>query len=122
MKTLKSLSKKGVTLNFSYCHRLPERSFFFKGKQLPLCSRCTGINLGYFFMPIFALGFLKISLFWTIIMILPTYIDGTLQAFTNYESNNKLRFITGLISGIGTMSLITIIGVYIGRQILILIN
>lgn len=122
MKILKSLSKKEVTLNFSYCHRLPERSFFFKGKQLPLCSRCTGINLGYFFMPLFALGLIKIPLLWTFLMIIPTYLDGTIQAFTTYQSNNKLRFVTGLISGIGTMSLITFIGVFIGKQILTLIN
>ena len=29
------------------CHQLPERSFFFKGYQLPICARCLGIILGY---------------------------------------------------------------------------
>ena len=73
-------------------------------------------------MPLFALGLIKIPLLWTFLMIIPTYLDGTIQAFTTYQSNNKLRFVTGLISGIGTMSLITFIGVFIGKQILTLIN
>lgn len=40
-------------------------------------------------------------------MVLPTYIDGTIQAYTKYVSNNTLRFITGIVSGIGTMSLVS---------------
>ncbi len=27
------------------CHQLPERSFFFDGRQLPVCARCTGLYL-----------------------------------------------------------------------------
>lgn len=33
---------------FFGCHCLPERSFFIKGKQFPICSRCTGILVGIF--------------------------------------------------------------------------
>ena len=32
--------------NNSGCHQMPERSFFYKGKQFPVCSRCTGVCLG----------------------------------------------------------------------------
>lgn len=113
---------KGAKLSFSYCHRLPERSFFFKGKQLPLCSRCTGINLGYFILPLFILNLISIPLWWSIAMVLPTYIDGTIQAYTKYQSNNFLRFTTGIISGIGTMSLVSITGIAIGKLILTIIN
>jgi len=28
------------------CHQKPERSFFYKKKQFPVCSRCTGIVIG----------------------------------------------------------------------------
>ncbi|APY00379.1 putative membrane protein [Lacinutrix venerupis] len=122
MIKISNYSIKGAKLSFSYCHRLPERSFFYKGKQFPLCARCTGINLAYFLIPVFAFGFIKISLWWSIIMILPTYIDGTIQAYTKYESNNILRFTTGIISGIGTVSLLTIIGIAIGKLILTFIH
>lgn len=122
MKKIKDIKIKGANLHFSFCHQKPERSFFWKGKQLPLCARCTGINLGYFILPFFIFGFIKISLLWTILMILPTYIDGIIQAYLNIESNNTRRFITGLLSGIGTMSLVSKTGIYIGNQILTLIN
>ncbi|MDO5151670.1 MAG: DUF2085 domain-containing protein, partial [Oscillospiraceae bacterium] len=31
------------------CHQRPDRSFFYKGHQFPLCARCTGAVLGQFF-------------------------------------------------------------------------
>ena len=109
-------------LHFTACHQIPARSFFWKGKQFPLCARCTGINLGYFSLPLFLFGIIKIDLLWSILLFLPTYIDGMLQAYMNIESTNSRRFITGTISGIGTMSLVSIVGTFIGNQILLLIN
>ena len=122
MKKIKDLKINGANLHFTFCHQKPERSFFRKGKQFPLCSRCTGINLGYFVLPFFLFGFIKITFLWTFLLIIPTYIDGAIQAYFNIESNNTRRFITGLLSGIGTMSLVSLIGIYIGNQILTLIN
>lgn len=122
MKRIKDFKLKGANLEFTYCHRKPERSFFWKGKQFPLCARCTGINLGYVVLPLFIFGVIKIPLLWTILLIVPTYIDGAVQAYFNIESTNSRRFITGLMSGIGTMSLISIIGIYIGNLILTIIN
>ena len=52
-------------------------------------------------------------------MILPTCLDGISQAYTKWESNNFLRVITGFIAGIGSMSLVSIIGKKIGSYILI---
>ena len=122
MRYIKDLKIRGANIHFTFCHQKPERSFFWKEKQFPLCSRCTGINLGYFILPFFIFNFIKISLLLTVLMIIPTYIDGAIQAYFNIESNNTRRFITGLMSGIGTMSLVSIIGIYIGNQILTLIN
>jgi uncharacterized membrane protein len=28
------------------CHQRPERSFVFRGSQLPVCARCTGLYIG----------------------------------------------------------------------------
>jgi uncharacterized membrane protein len=53
-------------------------------------------------------------------LMLPTYIDGLTQAFFKRESNNILRVTTGLMAGIGGMSLVAIIGKYIGDQILLI--
>ena len=113
---------KNTALHFSFCHQLPERSYFYKGKQLPLCARCTGIYLGYTIFPLFLFDIITLSLFWSLLLVIPTYIDGAIQAYFNVESTNSRRLITGILSGVGTMSLISIFGIYIGNQILTLIN
>ena len=111
-----------VKIQLTYCHRKPERSFFWKGRQFPVCARCTGIHLGYLSMPLFLFNWVQLGLWWSVVLILPTYIDGAVQAFYNKESNNWRRLATGLMAGAGAMSLIAIIGKAIGRLILHLIN
>ncbi len=101
---------------------MPSRSFFWKGKQFPVCARCTGIHLGYLSFPLFTFDIITLDLFWTILFIIPTYLDGLIQAFFEIESNNARRFITGLMAGIGSMSLVAIIGKFIGNQILTLLT
>lgn len=107
-----------VKLHFSFCHRMPERSFFWKGKQFPVCARCTGIHIGYLTFPFFLVGFFHLNIWITLAMFAVTYIDGLLQAFMNIKSTNSRRFITGLLSGVGSMSLVSIIGKSIGKIIL----
>ncbi len=108
----------GKKLEFSFCHRLPERSFFFKGKQFPVCARCTGIHLGYLSFPIFLFSIFSLSLWVSFLILIPTVIDGLTQAFFNRESTNWLRFITGFMAGIGAMALISSIGKFIGNFLL----
>ncbi|GGE68582.1 putative membrane protein [Pedobacter psychrotolerans] len=99
-------------LEFVDCHRLPERSFFFKGKQFPLCARCTGIYVGYaIFIPI--IFFIKINILFALLAIMPTTIDGLTQAYCNRESNNILRFITGIFAGLGLAGISDFIAYYI---------
>lgn len=50
--------------------------------------------------------------------MLPTLLDGLTQAYMHRESTNWLRFITGLIAGVGGMSLVVNIGTFIGNLIL----
>lgn len=87
------------------CHRKPERSFFIKGHQFPVCARCTGFYISlityfiytyYFFVDynIYLLSF-------AIILLIPTAIDGLSQFLEYRESNNTLRLITGLMGGLG---------------------
>lgn len=61
---------------------------------------------------------LKFSLPVTLILILPTLIDGLVQAYASRESNNWMRLITGIMSGIGQMSLTAIIGKSMGYFII----
>lgn len=100
------------------CHRLPHRSFFIKGKQLPVCARCTGMYIGYISFPLFTFDIIHLSLLMTLLFIVPTFIDGLTQAYCNRESNNVLRLITGIFSGIGQMSLVAIIGKSMGYFII----
>ena len=87
------------------CHRLPERTFKIRNHYFPVCSRCTGIYIGAFSYYIFVY-FVYVQYNITVIlaatlMIIPTFLDGLTQFFGFRESNNALRFSTGLIAGIG---------------------
>jgi uncharacterized membrane protein len=108
---------KQTKIHLTLCHRLPHRSFFWKGKQFPVCARCTGIHLGYFSMPIFLFNLWEIPVLWAISMAIPTYLDGIRQYITKRESTNLIRVITGFVAGVGTMSLISGLGQYIGGVI-----
>jgi uncharacterized membrane protein len=109
-----------IKFYITFCHRKPERSFFWKGKQFPVCARCTGIHIGYITFPLFMFNVFTLNIWWTLALMLPTYIDGLTQALFKRESNNFLRVTTGLMAGIGGMSLVAIIGKYIGDQILLI--
>lgn len=87
------------------CHRKPERSFFIKGHQFPVCSRCTGFYISMFAYFIYTYYFfvdynLYLIVF-AIMLLIPTLIDGLTQLFEYRESNNMLRFITGIVGGLG---------------------
>ena len=87
------------------CHQLPERSFFFKGYQLPICARCLGIILGYI-LCIFLLIFnCKLNIYLLFLLILTTLIDWSLQFFNILSSNNIRRLVTGILGGIGLMGI-----------------
>ena len=87
------------------CHRLPERTFKIKNHYFPVCSRCTGIYIGafsYFIFVYFVYVQYNIPVILAaILMVLPTFSDGITQFFGFRESNNTLRFFTGLIAGVG---------------------
>lgn len=101
-----------IKIDFVSCHKLPERSFFYKGKQFPVCARCTGIYVGYIiFIPL--LSFIKIDIYWALLSILPTLIDGLTQAYCNRESNNFFRFFSGLLAGYGLAGLSDFIAYWI---------
>lgn len=103
---------------FKYlCHQRPDRSFFIRGHQLPLCARCTGLVCGTIFFCIYSFLvpiFYSVNLLiFSIIIQLPYILDGTTQYFGLRESNNMLRFITGFIGAVGLIIMARIIKIII---------
>lgn len=87
------------------CHQLPERSFFIKGYQFPLCARCTGLLLGYFIGTLIWV-LKKINIPMCIIMCGVMYIDWKLQDLQILLSTNIRRLVTGIVCGIGYIHII----------------
>lgn len=86
------------------CHQMPERSFFVKEYQFPLCARCTGILIGHI-LALCAAPFYTFSYFiaW---MAFPLAIDGTIQYCFDYESNNTKRILSGILYGFAFTSIL----------------
>lgn len=82
------------------CHKMPSRSFFYKGKQFPICARCTGIFVGYI-IGIITWIFYFPNIVITGLFFIPAGLDGGIQYFTKYESTNMRRLISGILFGIG---------------------
>lgn len=91
--------------NHSGCHQMPERSFFYHGKQFPVCARCTGVFFG-FLAAVFLLLFHRIlpTKFAAFLLALMG-VDWGLQALNIKESTNCRRAVTGFAGGLGLYSL-----------------
>ena len=92
------------------CHRLPERSFFYRGRQLPVCARCTGLAVGYLAYPFFLLRVVSVGFLVAILLLIPCALDGITQHLNWRVSNNTLRMTTGVLCGIGQAGLLVNIG------------
>ena len=99
------------------CHRIPERSFFIKGHQFPVCARCTGFYISlilyFIYTYYFYVYYSPLLLIFAILLLMPTAIDGLTQLFEYRTSNNILRLITGLMGGIGLGIIVKAIKWYI---------
>jgi len=104
---------------FVACHRRADRSFFFRGRQFPVCARCTGILAGYLVYPLFLLDLVALPAWLGLLLNLPAGVDGVTQALGSRSSTNPLRLATGLMSGVGQVALISSAGRAIARLILI---
>ena len=89
----------------TFCHQLPERSFFIAGHQFAVCARCTGLYAG------FTLGLLVYPLIrsltktfapprkWLLISAIPLTVDFSLTFFGIWENTHSSRFLTGFLLG-----------------------
>jgi uncharacterized membrane protein len=66
-----------------------------------ICTRCLAMLLGYLFMPFAVIASITIPMWIPIAMALPLLIDGFTQRWKWRISSNPVRFITGLLFGIG---------------------
>jgi uncharacterized membrane protein len=98
--------KKMRLLDIVPCHRMKSRSITIKGYTLPLCARCTGILLGYLFFPFLLIAGIHLSLWLGLLLNVPMVLDGWTQKRKYRMSNNVLRVITGIMSGLGQSVLI----------------
>ena len=95
------------------CHQKQSRTFAFD--YLGLCARCSGILIGFFLMIL--ISFLKINMLYLLIGAIPLLLDGIIQRFTKYRSNNFRRLITGVFFGPALMVVTSYFYLYSGKLI-----
>lgn len=110
-------------VGYAVCHRIPSHSFFFAGRQLPLCARCTGTFLGALvglFGQAVVLGRRRESEFppLPILLLLVGFIllmmaDGANSylslipgAVHLYQPRQELRLLTGTLNGLALSGLL----------------
>ena len=117
-----TLLGKADVVGYGICHRLPERSFFLNGRQLPLCARCTGTFLGAIvgLVAMLLLGRRRASRLPAVpsLLILVFFIgfwafDGLNSYMTFfpgapnlYEPQNWLRLTTGMLNGLALIIIV----------------
>lgn len=116
-----SLLDKADHVGYAVCHQIPVRSFFFDGRQLPLCARCSGQYLG----ALFGLGVLVVlgrgragllpplSVVFILLGFLALWAFDGLNSYLTlfgglphlYEPSNLLRATTGAMQGVALITL-----------------
>lgn len=93
----------------SGCHQIPERSFFYNGRQFPVCARCTGVAIGQTTAITLALFKRFLSFPKALFLLILMGIDWGIQAIHIKESTNLRRFVTGICGGLGLFSIYILI-------------
>lgn len=86
--------------DYSGCHQMPERSFFYKGRQFPVCARCTGVFIGQLAAVVCNI-FTDISVKISVLFLGIMGVDWSIQEAGIKESTNTRRFLTGILGGFG---------------------
>ncbi|MBQ0051053.1 MAG: DUF2085 domain-containing protein [Treponema sp.] len=96
------------------CHQIPNRSFFYKGYQFPICARCTGVFISAF-ISLICVFLIRIPISICVLMSFVMLIDWLVQAVGIKQSTNKRRLLTGLIGGFGYTTLYYYFVIYLSR-------
>jgi uncharacterized membrane protein len=86
------------------CHQRADRSYFIRGRQIPLCARCLGIVGGCLLAPMCDLR-VTVSILLLVLMV----VDGLIQSRGFRESTNLSRLLTGGGFGIGSGVLLLLV-------------
>ena len=90
--------------NISGCHQLPERSFFYKNRQFPVCARCTGVFIGGV-IGVALFFFYKLPIWLCVLFCLVLLVDWLIQRIGIKPSTNFRRLLTGIVCGAGIWQL-----------------
>lgn len=83
------------------CHRIPERCLVIRGWRMPICARCFGSYLGHATGIIAFIAGVRPAWWLCLVLVIPMWIDWSLQRFKGIMSNNGRRLITGFLGGMG---------------------
>lgn len=95
------------------CHQREDRSFYIKGWQFPVCSRCTGILLGQIIGITLYLFKLRINMIVCMLFLIIMFFDWFIQFKNIKESTNFRRFVTGNFAGIAQIAIVLNVIIYI---------
>ena len=99
------------------CHQMPERSFFYKEYQFPVCARCTGVIIGELIAIFLLIYKIKLNIIISIFLLLIMGFDWFIQFVNLLQSTNIRRLITGISGGIGLTYIYYYLLVYILKLI-----
>ena len=111
------IAKNKITVKLVFCHLMPERSFFYKGRQFPVCARCTGVFIGQI-LSLCVFWFYVPSILALLFCCLICFVDWLLQYCKVVESTNKRRLLTGISGGYGLLTIQLIIIRYICEYVI----
>jgi uncharacterized membrane protein len=100
MGPVMSIRYKSKKFDLAFCHRQEDRCIKLFGHTSFLCARCSGILAGLGLVLLFLyLSLPSITVPWVVSvgLMIPLIVDGCTQFVGLRESNNVLRFISGLI-------------------------
>ena len=85
------------------CHQNSQSSFVIMGKQVAVCSRCTGIYLGAFLSGLILIFFkIKTKQYpYYLLLCVPMLLDVIALHLKFYEPILLLKSITGLLASVG---------------------
>jgi len=103
---------------FIGCHRLSNRSFFIQNRQFHICARCTGLLIGIIIsMPLLLLPIRNFVGYLFPVFLTLLVVDGLTQKFKLRESNNALRFFSGVTTNATLMPFLFLITIKIYERI-----
>lgn len=91
--------------NKSGCHQQASHSFFYHGKQFPVCARCTGVFIGQVIAVICILFSIMSNIILSTTLLLIMGLDWFVQEIRILESTNIRRLVTGILGGYGLFNL-----------------